>query len=252
MLLEQGADPNRQTIWHYTPLQNAMRRDNRLLNISLMLDHGGEPSLQNLAGHSATAIAAHRGRGDVLRLLTERGIEWKLDGIDRLVAACAVTDRVAIHALTSQEPGLLRELLADGGRLLAEFAGNGNAEGVQCLLDLGVKADALFHAGDGYWDLAPFSTALHSAAWRMWPETVNLLIQRGAPVNARDAKGRTALMLAAKACVDSYWKSRRSPEPVKALLDAGATTEGIDLPSGYDEVDRLLFKAREIEETRES
>ena len=250
LLLERGADPNRMTIWHHTPLQHAMRRDNRLVNIAMMLDAGGDPAHKSLGRQSAIAIAARRGRGDVLRLLAERGIDWQLEGVDRLIAACAVADHDAINALIHEKSELLGELLADGGQLLAEFAGNGNTEGVRTLLDLGVNVGTLFHAGDGYWDLAPNSNALHSAAWRMWPETVNLLIERGAPVNARDARGRTALMLAVKACVDSYWKNRRSPEPVEALLNAGATTQGIELPSGYDQIDEPLLRARVAEENR--
>ena len=77
----------------------------------------------------------------------------------------------------------------------------------------------------------------------MWPATVKLLIERGAPVNAQDGKGRTPLMLAVRACVDSYWKWRRTPESVDALLKAGASLEGIETPCGYDEVDELLVNA---------
>jgi hypothetical protein len=47
-------------------------------------------------------------------------------------------------------------------------------------------------------------------------------------------------MLAVKACVDSYWTYRRSPESVQALLDAGASTAGVTTPTGYPEVDELL------------
>jgi ankyrin repeat protein len=193
---------------------------------------------------SGTAIAAKRGRGDVLRLLEEHAVEWGLEGVDRLIAACAVPDDEAIRALTAQEPTLVDELLAQGGTLLAQFAGNGNTEGVRRLLDLGVDAGALFRQGDGYWDLARDSTALHNAAWRMWPETVTLLIERGAPVNARDGKGRTALALAVKACVDSYWKNRRTPESVDMLLKSGATLDGIEIPCGYDAVDELLLRTK--------
>jgi len=135
-------------------------------------------------------------------------------------------------------------LLVAGGTLLAEFAGNGNTEGVRRLLDLGVDSAALFREGDIYWDLARDSTALHSAAWRTWPETVRLLLERGTPVNALDGKGRTALMLAVKACVDSYWKNRRTPESVQVLLQSGATLNGIEIPCGYDAVDELLLKAQ--------
>ena len=244
LLLQHGADPNYMSIWHHTPLQHAMRRDNRLVNIALMLDHGADPALKSRTGQSSVAIAARRGRGDVLRLLAERDIEWGLEAVDRLIAACALADDAAIHALTVEQPDLIPHLLMHGGKLLAEFAGNGNTEGVRRLLDLGVDPAALFREGDGYWDLARDSTALHSAAWRMWPDTVKLLIERGTPVNALDAKGRTALMLAVKASVDSYWKNRRTPEPVQALLKAGASAEGLEIPCGYDEVDELLAGAQ--------
>jgi ankyrin repeat protein len=66
------------------------------------------------------------------------------------------------------------------------------------------------------------------------------LIASGASVNAIDAQGRTALQLAVKACVDSYWTDRRSPDSVRVLLEAGASAEGIELPTGYDGIDVLL------------
>jgi len=75
---------------------------------------------------------------------------------------------------------------------------------------------------------------------RAWPEVFNELITRGAQVEAIDTQGRTALQLAVKACVDSYWTWRRSPDSVRALLEARASMAGIELPTGYDEVDKLL------------
>ena len=243
LLLAHGADPNAMTRWGNTALLHAMTRDNRLENISLLLDHGGNPTLRNHVGLSAAEIAAHRGRSDVLRLVQERRIDWGLEGVHHLIAACATADDTKIGALTSEQPEFVPMLIANGGKLVAEFAGNGNTEGVRRLLDLGVPVDALFREGDGYWDLAKNSTGLHSAAWRMWPDTVRLLIDRGAQVNARDGKGRTALMLAVKACVDSYWKNRRTPETAKALLEAGASVDGIEIPCGYEDVDALLLEA---------
>src|SRR6266545_6875372 len=59
-LLEHGADPNRMTRWHYTALHQALRRDNALSNIEVMLDHGADPALPNRRdGQSAVTIAAH-------------------------------------------------------------------------------------------------------------------------------------------------------------------------------------------------
>jgi ankyrin repeat protein len=108
------------------------------------------------------------------------------------------------------------------------------------LLDLGVDVGTLYEEGDPYFDVAPKSTALHVAAWRARHETVRFLIERGAPVNALDGKSRTPLSLAVKACVDSYWTSRRSPESVDALLRAGATVKSVRYPCAYLEVDKLL------------
>jgi ankyrin repeat protein len=135
-------------------------------------------------------------------------------------------------------------LLAEGGTLIAEFAGNGNTEGVRRLLDLGVSVSALYKEGDGYFEIAKDSTALHVAAWRARHETLKLLLERGAKVDALDARGRTPLALAVRACVDSYWKDRRSPESIEALLQAGASPDGIETPTGYLEADALLLRHR--------
>jgi ankyrin repeat protein len=131
-------------------------------------------------------------------------------------------------------------LRAEGGTLLAQFAGVGNTEGVRLLLELGVPVDAPHEHGDGYFGVAPESTALHVAAWRARHDTVRLLIDRGARVDAPDGAGRTPLQLAVRACVDSYWTDLRSPASVQALLAAGASVAGVALPSGYAEVDELL------------
>jgi hypothetical protein len=215
-----------------------------------MLDHGADPAIRTvtkIAAHfppvngqrTAFAIAAHRGRGDVLEAMERRGIAMEFSGVDRLIATCARNDAAAASAIAEREPQLVQELLAEGGRLLAEFAGTNNDEGVRMLLDLGVPVNAPYD-GDPYFGIPKDSTALHVAAWKAWPKTVKLLIERGANVNAQDAKGRTPLMLAVKACVDSYWTNRRSPESVEALLKAGASVSSVDFPCGYAEVDALL------------
>jgi ankyrin repeat protein len=244
LALEHGANPNYMTHWGFTALHQSLRRDNGLVIIEMLLNHGAGPIIKSTRdGKSAIDTAIHRGRGDVLNILEQRDInlnlEGDLQGIDQLIAACAQNKPETIRALTAANPDLVPKLIAQGGTLLAQFAGNSNTEGVRNLLDLGVPPDALY-SGDGYFDIAPNSTALHVAAWRAWPEVVKLLIARGAPINAVDGKGRTALDLAIKATVDSYWKSRRTPDSIKALLEAGASTKNITIHTGYDEADALL------------
>lgn len=239
-LLEHSADPNRMTRWGFTALHQAVRRDNWLGNIEALLDHGADPKIANRTdGKTAIAIAARRGRADVLEALERRGISIELQGVEELIAACAGNDASRINSIAEHEPQPVNELVAQGGKLLAEFAGTGNKEGVARLLDLGVDVKALYE-GDPYFGIAKDSTALHVAAWKAWPAPVKLLIERGAPVNVPDGKGHTPLALAVKACVDSYWTNRCTPESVEALLRAGASLDGIDFPSGYAEVDELL------------
>ncbi len=238
-LLDHGADPNDRGRWGGTALHHAIIRDNGAVVIELLLDHGADPAI--LAdGQTAVEQAARRGRGDLLALFAMRGVPVALAGAARLVAACARNDAATIGAVARDEPQVVRDVMAQGGRLLAEFAGNGNTDGVRQLLDLGVDVTARFATGDGYWDVAPGSTALHVAAWRARHATVQLLIDRGAPVNATDGRGRTPLTLAVRACVDSYWTELRSPESVAALLATGASPLEAAYPSGYAEVDELL------------
>ena len=58
-------------------------------------------------------------------------------GADRLTAACARNDAAMVNAIARDEPQLVTDVVAEGGRLLAEFAGNGNTDGVRRILDLG-------------------------------------------------------------------------------------------------------------------
>jgi ankyrin repeat protein len=243
MVLEYGGNPNEMTFWGYTALHHSVRRDNRMPLIGPLVEFGADPTVKNTKdGRTGLQMAARKGRRDALRLFEERGFPLIFDGVDALIAACAKGDRESATALSASEPGLVQELLSDGGTLLAEFAGNANVEGMRCLMELGVDVDAPYRHGDPYFDIAPNSTALHVAAWRGWPAAVKELIARGANLNARDAKGRTPLQLAVKACVDSYWKRRRSPEWIEPLLAAGASAAQIEVPTGYDEADALLRK----------
>lgn len=239
-LLSNGATPaGRWAKWKFGALGHALLRDNSIAIIDALLDHGADPRAVE-DGKSLVAMAAWGGRRDVLESFTRRGVVISLSGIDEVVAACAMGDAARAGLLIEHDAALRDELLANGGRLLAAFTGTGNFKGVRLLLDLGVPVAALFEDGDGYYDIAPKSMAIHVAAWRARHDLVKLLIARGSPVNVQDGRGRRPVQLAVKACVDSYWTEDRSPESVKALLEAGATTEGVGYPSGYDEVDVLL------------
>lgn len=248
MLLEHGVDPNRMTHWGKTALHNAALSDNGIEIIELLLDHGANPLLvsqraersNQIVPLTVVQVAARRGRGDILDLFEKRGISISASGVDALLVACAMDDKSAIDERVSDENALVGKVIEDGGEYLTQFAGNGNEKGVERLLNLEVPVDSRSLHGDGYIGLPPQSTALHSAAWRGRHPVVKLLISRRADVNARTFNGRTPLQLAVKATVDSYWTERRSTETIEALLDAGASMDGISVPTGYDEADEIF------------
>ncbi len=228
LALEHGADPNPLTRWGRAALHQAVLRDNDLTTIELLLDHGADPAVADMQNLNAAQRAARRGRGDVLRLFTRRGVMPALSGQDETLAHCALGE----PADTPLPPGIATHALA-------EFAGNDNAVGIRALLALGVSVDTLY-PGDGYFEIAPNSTALHVAAWRAAHRAVETLIAAGADVNAHDGRRRTPLQLAVRAATKSYWMARRQPDSIRTLLAAGASTAGIALPSGYPEADELL------------
>jgi ankyrin repeat protein len=251
LLAQPDVDPNRLTHWGKTALHNAVLSDNAIEIVQALLEHGADPRIlgqrpdvcRSAHGRSALALAAGRGRGDVLDACERQGFAYRPAGLEGLIAACARRDDAGARELATQDPTLRVALRDPGGTLLARFAGNGNTEGVRLLLEFGLDVGAIDPEGDGYFNIARRSTALHVAAWRARHDTVRLLIEQGAPIDVRDAEGNTPLALAVRACVDSYWTERRSPASVRLLLAAGASVAGVRFPSGFAAVDELLAAA---------
>jgi hypothetical protein len=63
-------------------------------------------------------------------------------------------------------------------------------------------------------------------------------------MNALDGKGRAALALAVKACVDSLWTEWRSPKSVDLLSRASAPASSIECPPVDGNIDELLHNIR--------
>ncbi|MBI1795570.1 MAG: ankyrin repeat domain-containing protein [Candidatus Eisenbacteria bacterium] len=238
-LLEHGANPNYTWRHGLTALHHALARDNALRMFELLLDHGADPRIV-AGGLTGVARSAREGRSDVLDLFERRGVAVDLAGVDALIAACARGDAARGRAIAGREPRVADALLAMGGDLLARFAGTCNPAGVGALLDLGVSASAPFAEGDAYFGEPGGSLAIHVAAWRACPDVVKLLIERGSPVDAPDPRGHTPLVLAIRACVDSYWTEIATTDSIRLLLAAGAPADGITLPTGRADVDEVL------------
>ncbi len=239
LVLDRGADANAESLWGTTPLRHAIRSDNSAAIVTLLLDRGADATRPN-QGMTPYAMAAWAGRKDLLELFEARGQALSLRGLDAVLEACARAQGARALRLVEEEPTLVPIMRERGAKVLVRFAGVGNVAGLACLLDLGLDVNAADPDPNGYFELAAQTTALHIAAWRGRHAVVRFLIDRGADVRLLDAAGRSALSLAVRACVDSYWIDSRAPDSVAMLLDAGASVAGVRFPSGYDEVDVLL------------
>jgi hypothetical protein len=171
------------TRWGYTALHQALRRDNALTHIESMLDRGADPTLAAGDGLSGVSIAARRGRGDVLRALEQRNLPVELNGVERLIAACARDDAAAMQMIAEREPSLVRALLDQGGTLLARFAGTANAAGARRLLDLGVPVDAC--TGRSNWNRSGQYRAPRRRLARLAPDRAHADRARRASQQAR-------------------------------------------------------------------
>src|SRR5439155_15607296 len=97
LLLEHQVDPNRITHWRHSALHQAVKRDNDLAQIDLLLDYGADPTLPNAAeGQNAIQMATRRGRGDVLNSFKKRGFSLESKGLEKLIIACALDDASSI------------------------------------------------------------------------------------------------------------------------------------------------------------
>jgi ankyrin repeat protein len=251
-LLAHGADPNGQTVWGITPLQQAVRRDNAATIVEALLAHGADPTrpMDPRAAHGrndvdAVALAAWRGRGDVLALFARAGVPMPDEGVLGMLVACARGEETAAKALAASTPEVRAACRDKGGEWLALAAGNGNVAALGCLLAIGVPVGSVWAEGDGYFGIAPASNALHVAAWRAQHDAVQYLLAQGAAIDITDGAGATPLQLAVRACTHSYWRDRRQPTSIAALLHAGADASSLAVPTGYDDADRLLSAARQ-------
>ncbi len=156
---------------------------------------------------------------------------------DHFLAACARGDETSARAIAASDPELIAQLKTDDPSVLARFAGASNSAGVLILLDLGFDV-----AARGGRPGEPGGTALHLAVWRERYETVKLLIERGAPLEATNAEGETPLSLAVRAMVEmSEFTPHQSLDIVAALLSASARVESVKrFPSGSNEADAML------------
>jgi Ankyrin repeat len=173
------------------------------------------------------AEAARQGRADVLDLFEKRGIRIALEGDDRFLAACARANETEARASVAADPGVIGRLESRAPGLLADFAGGGNTGAVRLMLEMGfdvgmARVEPKWSAGE---------TALHVAAARGRYRVAKLLIERGAPLEAKRHPDQTPLGVAFL-CLEQQWEwtpNEYTLPIAEALIKAGASIQAAGL-----------------------
>jgi len=199
MLLDKGADANADAVG-YTALHAAVLRSDLAL-VKALLAHGANPNAsitkgtpvrrnsedfelpKTLMGATPYLLAAKFLEADIMRALAAGGADTRMrmkDGATPLMAAAGMG---IVPPAQDEKRGTDRRGLAilDGGIVEPESR---VLEAVNAALTLGGDIDATNPAGE---------TALHIAAAQGYDTVVSALAERGANLNARNAKGQTPL-----------------------------------------------------------
>jgi ankyrin repeat protein len=208
-LLNHGADPNMISLWGKRALDHSIGRDNRIEFIDALLDYGANPLLETPDGVNAFMRAAAAGRIDVIDRFSKRGFKYEMTGAAGFLEAFARGDLAAAREIADADKELIPGLQRDHPEVLANFAGAGNTKGVRVLLDLGFDIES--RSVHPAWKRM---RALHLAILRDRLETVKLLVERGASLEAHD--DLSALEAARQAQVE---ESEWTPHETSRILD---------------------------------
>jgi ankyrin repeat protein len=247
-LLQQGATIDIHTaayLGDYDTVRSHLDNDRSLVNSGylqvVMLPSGGPTTFEHRETAWATPLCyAIMGKNPaIVELLISRGAVIKRYS-ERFLDYATSDDRVEIAKLLLEngaDPNKAPRILDDGSEISALFKHYGvppkdindknhmgwpplvyacrgdngeHPDEVQTLLDLGADIDVRNHKG---------KTALHYAAKAGFLKVINLLIEKGATVDATDQDGETPLFEAIRSTIKDGEKQRAALE---ALLVKGA------------------------------
>ncbi len=170
-LLGKGADVNKLSDQGYAPLHSAARSRNSDL-VKLLLEHKADANLADSDGMTPLVHAIMRNH---------------VPSIEALLAAGADIERETKQGYTPLEVAIGEDQLFAARALINGGAKVGAANGAQKITPLMLVAS----------QLSPQARTTHLAAGPTPIDIAELLIERGAAVDAKSAAGVTALMVAA-------------------------------------------------------
>lgn len=211
LLLAKGADLNARSNFGRTPLMLAALHDGSHEIAKLLIDRGADVSACDKTNFCVLQAAAQGNDTATVRLVLAHGAGAK-DGTARTGGRAVIGSRTM--------PKIGKQQRGDSGTTALMIAAmNGNLDVANLLLAKGSDVNAvtaqLFQVvKNGPIELGLFTPLLCATPYGP-PEMLKLLIDAGANVNARDARGMTPLMLAIAT-------DRPDPRIIRLLLAKGA------------------------------
>ena len=189
--------------------------------------NGGHIYLYTLRnGHSPLFLATELDHHEIRDLLLAQG-----SMVDRLLAACLAADEQRVREVLAQHPDIVRSLDPEHMRLIADAAWAHKTDAVRLMLKIGFDVDA---RGDHE------STALNRAAVRGFADLIELLLEHGASLEAKNEFGGKPL----GACL---WGAENFRDPngdyassVEKLLAADAPLSDVRFPNQNKQVNAIL------------
>jgi ankyrin repeat protein len=226
LLLDAGADPRNYRDDDGNPVPAVWAATNAGCSsglVELLLGHGADANLPGPDGRTPYRVATTAGRTDLLELLRENGAMEDATDAELFISACIRGDRRQAQRRLDDDPELVARLDPDEAGAFVRAAERGNTNAVKLMLDVGIPIETRGDNG---------ATALHVAAYSGSADTVHVLLERGADIEARDTTwNSTPLEWAA---VGSGERPRNTDEPdwpkaVRILLAHGASSDDIGL-----------------------
>jgi ankyrin repeat protein len=196
-LLDYGASVDSRDRFGARPLSHAAR-SGHLQMVDLLLARGAPINARNLAGATALYFAAEGGRTPIAQRLIERGADVKLtgrSGISPVAAAAYAGNDTIVEALLAH--GADERASDETGKPPIVYAAAGaRFDIVKRLLARNFDVNARYPNDLTLlmWASGPDEKAPEAQAIKV----VSYLLDAGAHIDDRDARGRTALMIAAE------------------------------------------------------